>query len=239
MSGWAFGTTSDYARSAAPPVTGPPFTLMLAGQVSSLAGANTAMMICDPTVYGQHFRLSILTSGAGHFLANVTTSSAATTVNVTAVDTPFVLIGRARAIDDRDVILNGDLANKGTDVVSKTVVGANRLAFGKQDNTVNNNPFTGPIWYAAIWNVGLVDAECAALAKGAWPGLIRRSALVGFWPAFGRDGSTGTIRDQTGRAPLTVTAGALSALATRRYGPPPARRGFPMPATSAAVQLVG
>lgn len=45
--------------------------------------------------------------------------------------------------------------------------------------------FPGSIAEVGFWNVALTAAEFAALGKGTSPLLIRRSALIAYWPVYG------------------------------------------------------
>lgn len=71
------------------------------------------------------------------------------------------------------------------------------------------NVFDGDIEEAAIWNVALDNAEIMALAMGAPPYKVRRSALVAYWP-LGPSGGQLEL-DHWGVYPMTVTGAVNSA----------------------------
>jgi len=81
------------------------------------------------------------------------------------------------------VVLNGDIANKGTiastatPVVNKTVIGG----FYNAAPTPSLY-FQGNIAHAAAWNTALTDTELKALSIGVSPLLIRPQNLTHYWP---------------------------------------------------------
>jgi hypothetical protein len=192
--------------------------VLVAGEVSSIAASQIALIICNKAQTASNFRLGLDTAGKLTWAAAQSSSQTATSVNGVTVNTPFIAIGREVSDVDRTAILNGDIANEGNNTTSRIPTGIDRLSFGKKDDVSNNNPWQGVIHYAAVWSVALSDAECAALGRGAPPSLIRPAALRSYWPAFGRSDGT-TVIDVLGRAPLTLAGGSNSASAARRVMP--------------------
>lgn len=118
----------------------------------------------------------------------------------------------------RKVVLNGDLANAGTDTTnSGTPTGLNRTTFGRRDNVSPNNVqfLLGNLGPCAIWSASLTDDELVALAKGDNPRSIRPASLVLCTPF---PGSQSPLFDLYGNH-LTLTGTSASVL-----GPPMALR---------------
>jgi hypothetical protein len=73
--------------------------------------------------------------------------------------------------------------------------------------------FGGSIADVAVWNVALSQIEATALAKGIRPNLIRRGALVGYWPL---DGLASPEPDLSGN----LNNGTITGSPTLASGPP-------------------
>jgi len=91
------------------------------------------------------------------------------------------LCGIFAASDSRRIVLNGDWANSGTSVVSRTPSGVNKTAVGVNCRSTLQWPMNGSIAEAAIWNVALNQAEVSILAKGYSPLFVRPQNLVEYW----------------------------------------------------------
>lgn len=87
----------------------------------------------------------------------------------------------ASSATDRKVILNGDVANSGTDVNSKSPT-VTKTALGTLQNYAGLYEYKGNLAFGTFWNVALTDAEVASLAKGAYPLTVRPESIVGFFP---------------------------------------------------------
>lgn len=233
MSGRQFGSGA-YARGVAT-ITAVPFTWVVVGSYDSITDTtNTVALLCKSSTAGDNFRV-LFDSADGGALRCVAvqsgTGTSAATTNTVAASTPFVAVYRANSSTSREAILNGDLANKGTDTSSKVPAGIDRLSFGRKDDTSASSSFEGVVYYSALWNVALSDAEVLALAKYAPAPLIRPQALQSWWPMFGRsDGST--IRDSLGRVPLTLSGGSDATSAAPRLMPSGAIVGRNTPAAA-------
>ena len=210
-----------YTRSGAPAVTAAPFTWAISGYYDSLTGAqNTIGHLCRATT-ADHFSLRFDSADAGAFRIVTQVSGSGSSgigTNTVSAATPFVAIVRVTSATLREAILNGDLANKGTDTVSKTPPGINRISFGRRDDSSGGNDFEGAVFWSALWNVALDDAEIVAIAAGAPPPLIRPSALMNWWWNFGRNDGT-TVIDVFGRSALTISTASMVDTGEKRYWP--------------------
>jgi hypothetical protein len=94
------------------------------------------------------------------------------------------IVGVFAAAADRTVILNGDIANKGTDLSgSVNFPTMNRTAVGTQyANGGWHHRVDGRLAEVAAWRAALTDFEAQLLAMGLSPLLIRPSALIFYLP---------------------------------------------------------
>lgn len=223
MAGYDFTTAGSYARGTAP-LTVHPFTWLIAGKLGTLTGIqNTAALLCQSGSSGDTFQLRFDTADAGLFrFVAVQAGSGASAVTTNAASTgggTFIAIARCTSAISREAILNGDLANKGTNTTSTTPASIDRLSFGRKDDSAATNQFEGVVYYSALWNTALSDSAITTLSAGAWPSDVSRSSLRCFWPHFISYG--GVIRDWCGRCHLTVNSGAADTSSIRRSGPQP------------------
>jgi hypothetical protein len=97
-------------------------------------------------------------------------------------------VGIWAATNSRTMIINGDIANKGTNTTSVTPTAANRLALGMRRTTTGGGAgsfFDGVIGMASVWNVALTDADAVTLALGASPFSLSTRPVAHF-PLGGR-----------------------------------------------------
>ncbi len=77
-----------------------------------------------------------------------------------------------------------DGGNKGVNVGVQNATAPTRMSIGA--SFVGNDPLSGGVAEAAIWNVALSDAEVAILAAAYSPLFVRPQSLVAYWPLIGR-----------------------------------------------------
>ncbi len=88
----------------------------------------------------------------------------------------------------RTVILDGDVANKGTNTTSKTFPSVNITNVAKlRGGGSSFDFFDGRIAEVALWDVALTDNEGASLAAGVSPYRVRSGNMVNHWPVYGRN----------------------------------------------------
>lgn len=129
------------------------------------------------------------------------TSAVATTANAYNVGVWNHAVAIFASSTDRSVILNGDIANKGTNATSKSVTSFNRTCFGRRADSTPSDPHFGAIAECGMWDIALTDAEVIMLSKGVSPIYVRPQNLVSYWPLLGRSSPD---RDLVGRQELTV-----------------------------------
>lgn len=194
-----FNGTSDKAVLSAAVVTAVPLTLA-AWFKQTATGAGR--VIIDLSNGGTNlFQLRQTASGAvgANTNANQALSSAAATAGTWNHG-----CATFASITSRAAYLNG--ANKGTNASSTTPSGINKTTIGvKGDGTLFYN---GSLADIAIWNVALADADVAMLALGISPLLVRRSALVAYWPFLGYYSPEIDLLSSTG---ITLTGTTQSA----------------------------
>ncbi|HWL67129.1 MAG TPA: LamG-like jellyroll fold domain-containing protein [Geminicoccus sp.] len=83
----------------------------------------------------------------------------------------------------REIILNGDTGNKGTNSTSATPISPDRTAIGRASDASPTGGVLADIEHVAIWGRALTDAEKAALAQGANP--LSIPGLIEYWPLSG------------------------------------------------------
>ena len=103
------------------------------------------------------------------------------------------------SLTDRAVLLDG--GSKGTDTTSRTPANLDAVRIAGRIDDGSLQPYSGAIAHAAIWNAALSDSEVALLASGVSPLLVRRDALVAYWPLLGDD------RDVIGQYHMTSVNG--------------------------------
>lgn len=220
MPGWAFSGAA-YARGSNP-LTATPFSIAVWGMMTSVGAADTDTLlhISRLSVNNTYWTIK-RASGASviSFVCNAATGTrTASTVNTLTSNVPFHVVAVATSATDRKIVLNGDLANAGTNTTSTTPTNINRISFGLKDDTDAGFSLDGSVYGAAMWNGALSDTHIVTLANGAWPESILSKNLHSFWPNF-RDRGDGIIQDWCGRNPLTLNAGSLDTASVRRQGP--------------------
>ena len=91
------------------------------------------------------------------------------------------LMGIIAAADDRTIVLNGDWANRGTTATSTTPSGRDVIAAGVIPRLSETGWFDGRIAIVVVWNVGLVESEAVAFARGVDPRTIRPANIIFYW----------------------------------------------------------
>ena len=143
-----------------------------------------------------------LAGDAGDFaVANtidVGAAKSAVTSNTYTADTWQHLLGIWVATNRRDIYLNADVANMGTETTATTITGIDNATLGGlYINSAIQNPYDGDAGELAIWNLagwpGATAADKAAsfvaaalqgLNDGFCP-LFWKRGLIGYWPEGG------------------------------------------------------
>jgi Concanavalin A-like lectin/glucanases superfamily len=204
--GWS---TSNFLRYDSAIVTTYPFTLA-AWCLSTGGGSRHILGLYNSASTGDTNYCSMLMTTGDAISARSCDGTSASNATSSASATDGVWCHAAAifvSTTSRASYLDG--ANKGTNATSRAPSGFNRTSISHRDNSSNDQAFnaTGLLAEAAIWNVALSDAEVAMLgAARVSPLLVRRDALVAYWPLLG--GYSPEI-DLIGRQDMTIQ-GSLS-----------------------------
>lgn len=127
---------------------------------------------------GAQANISIWTGGAAQ-VANMgaTRVSTGTWTHIAAT---------AASTTSRQCFQDGVAGTEDTDTLAFPS-SVDQITIGAQaDSSVQNN-LDGKIAECALWDVALTDDEMKALAGGVPANMIRRTALVGYWPLWGAE----------------------------------------------------
>ena len=184
--------SSQYLGIALPVATSAPVTMVAWFNCDSIAANQVILCISDYSggQYGEWFMLNVNSAGAKPVQAQVfdqnTVRTASTSTGLT-VGQWHHAAGVFAADNDRAVFIDG--GSKGTNTVAASPDGVSHTAIGInwRDGLPYPDPFDGSIAEAAIWNVALLEAEVALLAKGLCPLFIRPQNIAGYWSLLRSD----------------------------------------------------
>lgn len=178
-----------YAEINTAVVSSPPFTVSVFLKSVTAANVNIAWWCGDKDTPDDYFVLYGASAKATLVTRLTGTNDVISSTNTFADATYAHLCGRWTAIDDREVILNGDIANKGSSAVSAEPAGPDRTSLGRFGDSTSFPSDDGSLGECAVWGVALGDSEIGALSRGVSPLLIRPAALISYWPMIGRSSS--------------------------------------------------
>lgn len=181
---YEFNGTSDYIEATSAVVTAVPLTMACwVNPDNTNTNFNVLAVAADTGT--ERWMLQMAGALGGDFVRAVTQGSGSTTVGQTA--TAFTanswqhIAARFNANNNRRAYINGVGGTAGT--TSVTPAGPNTTNIGYSYSSSTRGGFhDGEIAEVGIWNVGLDDAEIAALAKGYRCSLIRPQNLVFYAP---------------------------------------------------------
>lgn len=188
-------TPNDWLENGvdAMPVTTVPLT-MSAWFHRDITGNGTLLSIADQSSGNSRFALT-MQSGPLDAWVNDTDTMAKTSASASNNRYNHAL-GVFAAANDRKVYLNG--GSEGTNTVSKTPTGVDRINIGRLADSTPNWYWDGRIAEVAIWNVALNADERAMLAAGFSALFVRRTNLVFYAPLINE------AVDIIGGLPLTI-----------------------------------
>jgi hypothetical protein len=204
------------------PPTAAPFTVSGWVNPASFAGTNVLYSL-NNSVNTTYFIITADSSGV-----YVGTNTGGTGVLSTAGMSTGVwqhFTGVFASATSRSAYLNG--GNKGTDTVSASLIGVDRITLGGYYQTGFVNSLAADIADFGVWNVALTDEEIAALGRGVPPTRIRPSALVAYWPLEATGGylqnrvrdSASYVLSQNGTAPSAAATNPPTGPAFSRFAP--------------------
>ena len=188
-------TQSEYLQwtGAAPPVSGPPFTLACWTRTDTDAADQVLMWLGDKdsatSVIGS---LELLAVDGGNRHAGARSVSGATeglaSVGDYGTGTWHHVCGRFSTTASRRVVLDG----AGVDTDTTAVPGAtvDRVSIGRRGDGTPDAYLSGAVAEAAVWNAALSEPEIVALAKGFSPLQIKPHCLGAYWPLGGVAGAS-------------------------------------------------
>jgi hypothetical protein len=121
---------------------------------------------------------------------NAGTSSAASTTSGYSADAWQHACGIWISDSSRKAYLNGGSEGAHTSLRDPSIASHNTIALSCEANATIGY-MRGVIAEAAVWSAELTLAEIALLGTGVSPSFVRPSALVAYYPMFGRQGAAG------------------------------------------------
>ena len=199
--------SSQYLQFGSAMATADPLSVSVWAYPLQTNAACTLFSISRHTATNERYHVYLNNSAkAGIGKQNSTTSQFTSTVNSYSANQWCHVAATFRGNADREIYLNGDVANSGVGTttvtagtnLSRTAIGG--LMFGSSVQDLMN----GYIAHVAVWNGALTDATVERLYNGGI-GLDPRGVLPGFllayWPFLDNDGD----RDWWGQFNLTAS----------------------------------
>lgn len=180
MSRLFLASSSEYLQVDSTPITAVPFTISCWFKPTTNA-AGLLVHLLDKSTTNHGFALDYDSDKCRCF-TQAGGFSAATSSNSATVGVFNHFFGRQAATDNRESILNGDIANKGVDGSTRVPTGLDRTAIGRAGDTTPGAYINGALAEIGIWNVALSDAENTILSLGGSPILVRPESLVFYMP---------------------------------------------------------
>jgi hypothetical protein len=174
--------SSQYLEVDSTPVTGTPITFACCIKPGSATANDVVFWIGDKDAGNEAWMLLTEGGNAGPpadpirlFVRTASGGANARTTTGYTVGKWHHICAVMTSPGSRAVYIDG--GSKGTDTVSKTPAGVDRVSLGRQGDSSPGNYFEGSMTYAAIWNAALTDAEVASLPF-VEPPFIRPESLV-------------------------------------------------------------
>ena len=180
-----------------PVVTGPPFTLagwMRPGPGTAYALISIANELSDVDYFELYW---YEVTGAASFNARTVAGSqqAITNNGDSTLNVWKHLCAVAVASDERYCYLNGDTANRGSNMVSRVPLSLTRTGMGALARGSRTHYWNGSMAHLAVWDVALSGNKIERLAHRADPRTVRPDNLVEYhplieppWAYYGRNG---------------------------------------------------
>lgn len=174
--------TSDFGSTATVPIAAFPYTVAIWGRTTALVGSQMPIGFHN-TAGVHHHRMSLTAAGALRISSDAGAGAASSlSTNTLAANTWGHFCGRWTSNTDRKGTLAGNIASQAVNTTSRAFVAGSLNAFsiGRDNDSTPADYWSGPLFWPAIWNVALSDAEVELLAKGECPIFIRPQNLVYF-----------------------------------------------------------
>lgn len=162
-------------------ITAAPFTMACWERAHDITAHHFAMSIVDAST-DEDFWACALRGDAGDtatmWVKGSGQEKTPTTTNTYTADVWHHICFREISTTSRDIILDADFGNRGTNTTLIVPANIDQMSIGRVGDSSPVACTDADIAEAAFWNVALTDGEVAAHAAGFSPLLIRPSALV-------------------------------------------------------------
>ena len=205
--------SNEHLQVDSTPITVAPFSMAVWIYPKDVANSQTIMFNGDKDVADNYWRLHLQGNVAGdpiRFRAQDTSGSYAQTSTGVTANTWHHICGVESASNSRAVLIDG--GSKGTNATTRTPDNADRITLGRLGASSPGAPYSGWMFWAAMWDAALVDAEVTSLAAGFHPFMVRPGNLKFFAPMGGLETAEtdgGNSRDIVGGLTLTAVSDAV------------------------------
>jgi hypothetical protein len=222
-----FNGTSDWGSSSTAAVTACPLTMAWYGKPSSVAaGSKELFCLLGPTTTSTNsFRLNQNGSTAFRAIQMGNSVNGIATAGTPGTSAYQSVVGVFTSNSSRTCYVDGVAGSTDTTAITpNNVPTATRV--GRYD-TATPNFWGGDAEYTALWNIALSADDCAMLAAGVFPLLVRPDALtrldwmVGPGATADRD-LIGGVAGQLGYIGTTIVGGPVIYMPRGLYVPCPA-----------------
>lgn len=165
--------------------TAAPFTLACWAKFTTLVDFECVLSISDGSA--TNFARLLIDSAGTLYMTCYDGGASSATKGTISAGSWFHLAGVVAGVSSRTAYLNGSAGTTAT--ASVTPASLAHLYVGYQVDA-SLYPMNGAIAEAGVWNVALTGDEIAQLAAGYSPCMVRPSALVGYFPMYGRLSAT-------------------------------------------------
>ena len=204
-----FDGTNDVLQQASAVVSGYPFSLSVWYNPDDFDAQGVPLEVDHSTEAARYIGIYVINPGGevraqsqnGGEFATAQTTAQLTTGTWHHLAAVFAsATSRIIYIDGGNSVSNTTEVNFGT--------GINRTTIGAAENGgTQNNHADGQIAEAAVYDIALTAADVVVLSKAFSPLLVRRDALVSYWPIIGR---TSPEVDIVGGLNMTVTEATVA-----------------------------
>ncbi len=175
-------TNSEYLEIDQSPVAGMPLTLACWFYATNNFDNHTLINICDQDVPDQYFGLYARGGAAGDPVRAMSfdgTFGPADSTSGFNTNTWHHACGVFTSSTLRTAFIDG--GNKGTDTVSVSPSGIDRISVGRNGDSTPSNYADARVASVVVYDVALSDAEVAALALHVSPLMVRPQSIVAYW----------------------------------------------------------
>lgn len=206
--------SNNVLSNGSPVITGPPFTVFLLVKADATPTNNGRPWGLFSSASNTHY-FTVTLVGTGSSGVDITArgtggDNKATTTNNWSAGGVHRIVAVARGTADREIWLDGDDANSGTNTTSTTVNTPNRHAIGSIYRQSPTAAYDGQIQTVVLWNVALPDALCIAMGQGKMsPHRVRRDAMVELYELNNAGNASGDVPNLVGTGETLTEVGTV------------------------------